>query len=68
MGLRPSIACTAMYWLIANMSLADAGLSSGKTLETYITNKAGRVLYRVQGAVSWDDPEVRRRIDQLLAS
>ncbi len=36
--------------------------------ETYITNKAGRVLYRVQGAVSWDDPEVRRRIDQLLAS
>jgi len=36
--------------------------------ETYITNRAGRVLYRVQGAVSWDDPEVRRRIDQLLAS
>jgi thiol-disulfide isomerase/thioredoxin len=36
--------------------------------ETYIANKAGRVLYRVQGAVSWDDPEVRRRIEQLLAS
>ena len=36
--------------------------------ETYIANKAGRVLYRVQGAMSWDDPEVRRRIEQLLAS
>jgi len=36
--------------------------------ETYIANKAGRVLYRVQGAVSWDDPEIRRRIEQLLAS
>jgi thiol-disulfide isomerase/thioredoxin len=36
--------------------------------ETYITNKAGRVLYRVQGAVSWDDPGVRRRIEELLAS
>jgi len=36
--------------------------------ETYITNKNGRVLHRVQGAVSWDDPEVRRRIEQLLAS
>jgi thiol-disulfide isomerase/thioredoxin len=36
--------------------------------ETYIVNKAGRVLYRVQGAVSWDDPEIRHRIEQLLAS
>ena len=36
--------------------------------ETYIANKAGRVLYRVQAAVSWDDPEIRRRIEQLLAS
>jgi peroxiredoxin len=36
--------------------------------ETYIVNEKGRVLFRVQGAVAWDDPEVRRRIDQLLAS
>ncbi len=36
--------------------------------ETYVTNKNGRVLYRVQGAVQWSDPEVRRRIQQLLAS
>jgi cytochrome c biogenesis protein CcmG, thiol:disulfide interchange protein DsbE len=36
--------------------------------ETYIVNRAGRVLFRVQGAVSWDDPGVRRRIEQLLAS
>jgi adenosyl cobinamide kinase/adenosyl cobinamide phosphate guanylyltransferase len=36
--------------------------------ETYIANKAGRVLFRVQGAMAWDDPEVRQRIEQLLAS
>jgi thiol-disulfide isomerase/thioredoxin len=36
--------------------------------ETYITNRNGRVLYRVQGAVSWDDPDLRQRIQQLLAS
>lgn len=36
--------------------------------ETYIVNKNGRVLYRVQGVVSWGDPEVRHRIDQLLSS
>jgi len=36
--------------------------------ETYITNKAGRVLYRVQGAIEWNDAEVRRRIEQLLNS
>jgi thiol-disulfide isomerase/thioredoxin len=36
--------------------------------ESYIVNKNGRVLFRVQGAVSWGDPEVERRIDQLLAS
>jgi cytochrome c biogenesis protein CcmG, thiol:disulfide interchange protein DsbE len=36
--------------------------------ETYIANRAGRVLYRVPGAMSWDDPEVRRRIEQLLVS
>ncbi len=36
--------------------------------ETYITNRNGRVLYRVQGAVSWDDPDVRQRIEQLLNS
>jgi thiol-disulfide isomerase/thioredoxin len=41
---------------------------SGQYPETYIVNKAGRVLYRVQGVVSWDDPEIRRRIEQLLAS
>ena len=36
--------------------------------ETYIVNKSGRVLFRVQGAVSWSDPEVRSRIEQLIAS
>jgi peroxiredoxin len=36
--------------------------------ETYIVNKNGRVLERIPGAVSWDDPEVRKRIEQLLAS
>jgi peroxiredoxin len=36
--------------------------------ETYIVNKNGRVLERVPGAVSWDDPEIRKRIEQLLAS
>ncbi|HTO75050.1 MAG TPA: TlpA disulfide reductase family protein [Thermoanaerobaculia bacterium] len=36
--------------------------------ETYIVNANGRVLERVPGAVSWDDPEVRKRIEQLLAS
>jgi len=36
--------------------------------ETYIVNRSGRVLHRVQGAVSWDDAEIRRRIEQLLAS
>ncbi|MGE5278598.1 MAG: TlpA family protein disulfide reductase [Acidobacteriota bacterium] len=36
--------------------------------ETYIVNQNGRVLERVPGAVSWDDPDVRKRIEQLLAS
>jgi thiol-disulfide isomerase/thioredoxin len=36
--------------------------------ETYIVNKAGRVLFRVQGAVDWDNPEVRSRIEQMMAS
>jgi cytochrome c biogenesis protein CcmG/thiol:disulfide interchange protein DsbE len=36
--------------------------------ETYIVNDKGRVLFRVQGAVNWSDPDVRARIDQLLAS
>ena len=36
--------------------------------ETYIVNKSGRVLFRVQGPVTWSDPEVRSRIDQLIAS
>ena len=36
--------------------------------ETYIANEHGRVIHRVQGAVSWDDPAVRRRIEQLLPS
>jgi thiol-disulfide isomerase/thioredoxin len=36
--------------------------------ETYVVNRSGRVLFRVQGAVSWDDPDVRQRIEQLLAS
>ena len=36
--------------------------------ETYVVNRSGRVLYRFPGAVSWDDPELQRRIEQLLAS
>ena len=36
--------------------------------ETYIINKNGRVLFRVQGAVDWSNPEVRSRIDQMIAS
>jgi peroxiredoxin len=36
--------------------------------ETYIVNPKGRVLERIPGAVSWDDPEVVKRIEQLLAS
>jgi thiol-disulfide isomerase/thioredoxin len=36
--------------------------------ETYIVNRNGRVVERVPGAVSWDDPELRKRIEQLLAS
>ena len=35
--------------------------------ETYITNKAGRVLYRVQGAIDWNDAEIQKRIEQLLS-
>ena len=36
--------------------------------ETYVVNRSGRVLFRVQGGVNWSDPEVRSRIEQLLAS
>jgi len=36
--------------------------------ETYIVNRSGRVIEHVPGAVSWDDPEIRKRIEQLLAS
>jgi cytochrome c biogenesis protein CcmG, thiol:disulfide interchange protein DsbE len=36
--------------------------------ETYITNRAGRVLYRIQGGVAWSETEVKERIRQLLAS
>ncbi len=36
--------------------------------ETYIANKNGRILYRVPGAISWSDADVRQRIEQLLAS
>jgi thiol-disulfide isomerase/thioredoxin len=36
--------------------------------ETYVVNAKGRVLFRVQGAVNWSDPEFRARIEQLLAS
>jgi thiol-disulfide isomerase/thioredoxin len=35
--------------------------------ETYVVNDKGRVLFRVQGAANWSDPEFRSRIDQLLA-
>ena len=36
--------------------------------ETYVVNDKGRVLFRVQGGIDWSDPDVRARIDQLLAS
>ncbi len=36
--------------------------------ETYIANKNGRVIYRVQGAIEWNDPSVQQRIVQLLNS
>jgi thiol-disulfide isomerase/thioredoxin len=36
--------------------------------ETYVVNSKGRVLFRVQGPVNWSDPEVRSRIEQLIAS
>lgn len=36
--------------------------------ETYIINEKGRVLFRVPGAVNWNDPDFRSRIDNLLAS
>jgi len=41
---------------------------TGQYPETYVVNESGRVLFRVQGAVSWGDQEVARRIEQLLAS
>ena len=42
----------------------------GSTLypETYIINRAGRVIYRFQGGIEWTDPEVRKRFEQLLNS
>lgn len=36
--------------------------------ETYVVNDKGRVLFHMQGAVNWSDPEFRSRIEQLLAS
>lgn len=35
--------------------------------ETYIVNRSGRVLYRVQGGIDWDDAEIQKRIEQILA-
>ena len=35
--------------------------------ETYIVNSSGRVLYRVQGGIDWNDKEIQKRIEQLLA-
>jgi thiol-disulfide isomerase/thioredoxin len=36
--------------------------------ETYIVNKAGRVIYRIQGGVEWNNAEIKQRIEQLLNS
>ena len=36
--------------------------------ETYIVNRKGRVIFRVQGAVDWTDPDVRARIEQIIHS
>jgi len=35
--------------------------------ETYIINPAGRVIYRVQGGIEWNNSDVQKRIDQLLS-
>ena len=36
--------------------------------ETYIVNAAGRVIYRLQGGIDWNDKEIQKRIEQLLSS
>jgi len=36
--------------------------------ETYIVNASGRVIYRLQGGIDWNDKEIQKRIDQLLSS
>jgi peroxiredoxin len=52
----------------------DAGEATAKRFgtaqypETYVVNRSGRVIYRVQGAIDWNDPEVRRRIEQMINS
>ncbi len=35
--------------------------------ETYIINPAGRVIYRVQGGIEWNNADIQQRIDQLLS-
>jgi len=51
----------------------DPGASTAKRFgtvqypETYVVNAKGRVLLRVQGAVNWSDPDLRNRIEQILA-
>ena len=36
--------------------------------ETYIVNKAGRVIYRVQAGIEWNDQSLQQRIQQMLSS
>jgi cytochrome c biogenesis protein CcmG/thiol:disulfide interchange protein DsbE len=45
-----------------------ARFGSSQYPETYIANKKGRVVTRVQGAIEWADPSVQQRIVQLLNS
>ena len=49
---------------------AKTALRFGSTQypETYIVNSSGRVIYRVQGGVEWNDGSVQQRIEQLLHS
>jgi thiol-disulfide isomerase/thioredoxin len=64
---NPAAASSAPLYNDPNAATAHR-FGSSQYPETYIVNKSGRVLFRVQGPVSWSDPEVKSRIDQLIAS
>ena len=64
---NPNAASSAPLYHDPNAATAHR-FGSTQYPETYIVNKSGRVLFRVQGPVSWSDPDVKSRIDQLIAS